>query len=253
PLRNYITIRNITRERYNLCESMADVILDGAWNLPRAWFDVYLVLNQTSTPVLAPNKEDQVVWRTSKDGAAQAVYYPIQEYSKREKDYGSLEHSKWVDVASWNIWNCLGFLRLKLRKASDPIIYVQRTRELDTPELFGQLSALQQFLYSVLATSSAHNFVIQLTFIMVASESVKVYKAISEGTQNSVDKFFEMKQYDAAIAMDIYKRAVMQMCNSIDTGRGNEFRLSKFDDSLAAVPSAELAKEAIIFPICRQR
>ncbi|GJV40398.1 hypothetical protein Tco_1418838, partial [Tanacetum coccineum] len=26
--------------------------------------------------------------------------------------------------------------------------------------------------------------------------------------------------------------------------------LSKFDDSLAAVPSAELAKEAIIFPIC---
>ncbi|GJU47301.1 hypothetical protein Tco_1204567, partial [Tanacetum coccineum] len=58
-------VRNITQERYNLRESVADVILDSAWNLPRAWFDVYPVLNQTNTPVLVPNKEDQVVWRTS--------------------------------------------------------------------------------------------------------------------------------------------------------------------------------------------
>nr|GEW70751.1 putative clathrin assembly protein At5g35200 [Tanacetum cinerariifolium] len=111
-----------------------------------------------------------------------------------------------------------------------------RTRDLDTPELFGQLSALQQLLYRVLGCgpqgASVHNFVIQLAFTMVASESVKIYKAVSEGTQTFVDKFFEMKRYDAVIAMDIYKRAGMQagrlsefykMCNSIDIGRGNEF------------------------------
>ncbi|GJS83914.1 putative clathrin assembly protein [Tanacetum coccineum] len=104
---------------------------------------------------------------------------------------------------------CLGFLRLKLRKASDPIIYVQRTGELDTPKLFGQLSALQQFLYSVLGCGVSHKGASEHNF--VASESVKVYKAISEGTQNSVDKCFEKKRYDAAIAMYIYKRAVMQI------------------------------------------
>nr|GEV00208.1 putative clathrin assembly protein At5g35200 isoform X1 [Tanacetum cinerariifolium]GEY14981.1 putative clathrin assembly protein At5g35200 isoform X1 [Tanacetum cinerariifolium] len=93
----------------------------------------------------------------------------------------------------------------KQRKASVPIIYVQRTRELDTPELFGQLSPLQQFLYSVLGCGPqgalVYNFVIQLAFTM----------AISEGTQTSVDKFFEMKRYDATIAMDMDERVVMQV------------------------------------------
>nr|GEV99969.1 retrotransposon-related protein [Tanacetum cinerariifolium] len=66
----------------------------------------------------------------------------------------------------------------------------------------------------------------------VASESGKIYKVVSEGTQTFAAKFFEMKRYDAVIAMDIYKRTRMKagrlcefykMCNSIGTGRGNEF------------------------------
>ncbi|PWA82096.1 hypothetical protein CTI12_AA167450 [Artemisia annua] len=126
-----------------------------------------------------------------------------------------------------------------------------RTRDLDTPELFGQLSALQQLLYRVLGCepqgAAVHNFVIQLAFTMVASESIKIYKAVSEGTQTFVDKFFEMKRYDAVIAMDIYKRAGMQaerlsdfyeMCNSIDIGRGNEF-IKIEQPSLSFVQSME--------------
>nr|GEU43231.1 putative clathrin assembly protein At5g35200 [Tanacetum cinerariifolium] len=80
--------------------------------------------------------------------------------------------------------------------------------------------------------ASVHKFMIQLAFTMVASESGKIYKAVSDGTQTFAAKFFEMKRYDAVIAMDIYKRTWMQagrlcefykMCNSIDIGRGNEF------------------------------
>nr|GEV41458.1 putative clathrin assembly protein At5g35200 [Tanacetum cinerariifolium] len=82
-------------------------------------------------------------------------------------------------------------------------------RELDTPELFGHLSALQQFPYSVLGCGYRFYFFFTFEYFWVASESVKIYKAISEGTQTSVDKFFEMKRYDAAIAMDKDKRAVM--------------------------------------------
>ncbi|XVF34583.1 hypothetical protein REPUB_Repub18cG0071100 [Reevesia pubescens] len=111
-----------------------------------------------------------------------------------------------------------------------------RTKDLDTAELLEQLPALQQLLFRVLGCQSQgaalHNFVIRLALSMVASESVKVYQAVSDGTVNLVDKFFEMQRPDALRALDIYRRSGQQaerlsefyeVCKSLDVGRGERF------------------------------
>ncbi|KAM0974382.1 hypothetical protein FF1_017602 [Malus domestica] len=111
-----------------------------------------------------------------------------------------------------------------------------RTKDLDTAELLEHLPALQQLLFRVLGCqpqgAAVHNFVVQLALSMVASESIKIYQAISDGTVNLVDKFFEMQRHDAMRALDIYRRAGQQaerlsefyeVCKSLDIGRGERF------------------------------
>lgn len=111
-----------------------------------------------------------------------------------------------------------------------------RTKDLDTAELLEHLPALQQLLFRVLGCqpqgAAVHNFVVQLALQMVASESIKIYQAISDGTVNLVDKFFEMQRHDAVKALDIYRRAGQQaerlsefyeVCKSLDIGRGDKF------------------------------
>ncbi|KAF8013909.1 hypothetical protein BT93_I1692 [Corymbia citriodora subsp. variegata] len=111
-----------------------------------------------------------------------------------------------------------------------------RTKELDTAELLEHLPALQQLLFRVLDCqpkgAAVHNFVIRLALSMVAFESMKVYQAISDGTVNLVDKFFEMPRHDAVRALEIYRRAGHQaerlsefyeICKDLDLGRGERF------------------------------
>ncbi|XP_058115613.1 putative clathrin assembly protein At5g35200 [Magnolia sinica] len=111
-----------------------------------------------------------------------------------------------------------------------------RTKDLDSVELLDQLSALQQLLFHLLACeplgAAVYNNLIHVGLSMVAGESVKIYKAISDGTINMVDKFFEMKRDDAVKALEIYRKAMKQakqlssfyeLCKSLGLGRGERF------------------------------
>ncbi|KAF1876111.1 hypothetical protein Lal_00006742 [Lupinus albus] len=111
-----------------------------------------------------------------------------------------------------------------------------RTKDLDTAELLEQLPALQQLLFRVIGCqpegAAVHNFVIKLALSLVASESIKIYQAISDGTVNMVDKFFDMQRHDAVKALDIYRRVGQQaerlsefyeICRNLDIERGEKF------------------------------
>ncbi|KAL9224429.1 hypothetical protein vseg_000460 [Gypsophila vaccaria] len=132
-----------------------------------------------------------------------------------------------------------------------------RTKDLDTVDLLEQLPALQQLLHRVIGCqpegAALHNHVIQLALSMVASESMKIYSAISDGTVNLVDKFFEMQRHDAVKALDIYRRAGQQaerlsefyeVCKNLDVGRGERF--TKIEQPPASFLQAmeEYVKEA---------
>ncbi|KAE8713939.1 putative clathrin assembly protein [Hibiscus syriacus] len=111
-----------------------------------------------------------------------------------------------------------------------------RTKDLDTEEVLEHLPALQQLLFRVLGCqpigAAAHNHVVQLALSLVALESVNVYRALSDGTANLMDKFFDMQRSDAMRALKIYRRSRHQVeglsefyevCKRLDIGRGERY------------------------------
>ncbi|KAI3786864.1 hypothetical protein L1987_40898 [Smallanthus sonchifolius] len=101
--------------------------------------------------------------------------------------------------------------------------------------------------------AAVHNFVIQLALSMVASDSIKIYHAISDGSANLVDKFFEMQRHEALKALDIYRRAGQQVerlsefyeiCKNIDIGRGETFIKIEQPPSSFLQTMEEYVKEA---------
>ncbi|KAK3131741.1 hypothetical protein QOZ80_6AG0510740 [Eleusine coracana subsp. coracana] len=152
------------------------------------------------------------------------------------KDVSSAEawdYSAWVRIYALYLEERLECFRvLKYDVETDP----PRTRDLETAALLDHLPPLQQLLFRLLACqpqgASSYNVIIQHALSMVALESVKLYTAISDGTINLVDKFFEMQRSDAVRALDVYKRATNQaerlsefyeVCKTIHIGRGEKF------------------------------
>ncbi|KAK9102057.1 hypothetical protein Sjap_019311 [Stephania japonica] len=155
---------------------------------------------------------------------------------KDDSSPNAWDYSAWVRSYALFLEERLECFRvLKYDVETDP----PRIRDLDTLDLLEQLPALQQLLFRVLNCqgiepqgAAVRNFVIQLALSMVAGESIKIYNAISDGTVNLVDKFFEMQRHDALRAFDIYRRSGQQaerlsefyeICKSLDLGRGEKF------------------------------
>ncbi|XP_072980661.1 putative clathrin assembly protein At5g35200 [Typha angustifolia] len=152
---------------------------------------------------------------------------------KDDSSANAWDYSAWVRTYALFLEERLECFRvLKYDVESDP----PRTRDVDTVDLLEQLPSLQQLMSRLLGCqpqgAANYNFVIHLALSMVARESVKIYNAISFGTTNLVDKFFEMQRHDAIRALDIYRRAGQQaerlsefyeVCKSIDIGRGEKF------------------------------
>lgn len=198
-------------------------------------------------------------------------------YGKSRSHMLNIAHFK--DDSSPNAWDYSGWVRtyalfLEERLECFRVLKYDietdrpRMKELDTLDLLEQLPALQQLLYRVLCCqpqgAALHNFVIQLALSMVASESVKIHNAISDGTVNLVDKFFEMQRHDAMKALDIYKRAGQQVerlsefyeiCKGLDVGgRGDRFPkieppptsfLQAMEEYVREAPRASVRKETI--------
>ncbi|KAJ4833115.1 hypothetical protein Tsubulata_006217 [Turnera subulata] len=105
-----------------------------------------------------------------------------------------------------------------------------RSRGLDTPQLLKQLPAMQQLLFRLLACKpegmAGNNILIQFALSVIASESVKLYVAITDGILNLIDKYFEMQRQDAIRALEIYKKADSQcgqLSEFFETCRAHNF------------------------------
>ncbi|XP_045792418.1 putative clathrin assembly protein At5g35200 [Trifolium pratense] len=131
------------------------------------------------------------------------------------------------------------------------------SQRLDTKELLEQLPALQNLLFRLLDSkpggASAYNRLIQYALSIIASESVKIYVAITVRVVELLEKFFEMNHDDAISALKIYKKSGSQAerlseffetCRGLDFGRGHKFINIKQPPASFITTMEEYIKEA---------
>ncbi|GKA75771.1 hypothetical protein Tco_0782149 [Tanacetum coccineum] len=63
PLMEHLSPRIIARAGFSLQALVADIVQDGTWKWPSAWYDLYPVLNQVGTPTLLHDTQDKCQWR----------------------------------------------------------------------------------------------------------------------------------------------------------------------------------------------
>ncbi|GJY17397.1 uncharacterized protein Tco_0388888, partial [Tanacetum coccineum] len=65
PICNHLSVRSITREGFNLLESVKDIVHEGSWTWPSTWNMLFPVLNHVTPLILFEDIVDQVLWKTS--------------------------------------------------------------------------------------------------------------------------------------------------------------------------------------------
>ncbi|XP_014500835.1 putative clathrin assembly protein At5g57200 [Vigna radiata var. radiata] len=180
-----------------------------------------------------------VIHRTLREGDP-TFREEMLNYSRRGH---ILQISNFKDDSSPQAWDCSAWVRTyalfleerlecfrvlkydieseRLTKASPTATKAHsRTRSLNSEELLGQLPALQQLLYRLIACQpegcSYSNYLVQYALALVLKESFKIYCALNDGIINLVDMFFDMTRHDAVKALNIYKRAGQQAENLAD-------------------------------------
>ncbi|XP_038987333.1 putative clathrin assembly protein At5g35200 isoform X2 [Phoenix dactylifera] len=170
-----------------------------------------LIVFHCSLREIDPSFHEALINYTRSRGRMLNVSHFRDDSSPNAWDYSAWVRTYALYLEEW--LECYGILKYDVGTEHS------RTSELDTADLLEQLPALQQLLFRLLCCQ-------------VASEGIKIYCAINEGTLNLVDKFFEMQHHDAIRALEIYRKAGYQaerlfdfyeFCKGLDLGRGKNF------------------------------
>ncbi|PWA51874.1 reverse transcriptase zinc-binding domain-containing protein [Artemisia annua] len=70
PLMNHLTNRVVTQACLNRQEKVADVVSNGNWSWPVAWYILFPILSYINVPLLNNEHDDKLIWR-SNDGVVQ--------------------------------------------------------------------------------------------------------------------------------------------------------------------------------------
>ncbi|KAG4390085.1 hypothetical protein GLYMA_06G223100v4 [Glycine max] len=131
------------------------------------------------------------------------------------------------------------------------------SQKLDTQDLLEQLPVLQNLLSRLLdckpRSTTGCNRLIQFVLSLVASESVKLYVAITIRVVELLDKFFEMHHNDACSSLQIYQKSMSQAerlteffetCKGLEFGKGQKFINIKMPPASFIITMEEYIKEA---------
>ncbi|WCJ30178.1 ENTH/ANTH/VHS superfamily protein [Euphorbia peplus] len=171
------------------------------------------------------------------------------------------DYSAWVRTYSLYLeerLECFSILKYDVQKNQT------RMKGLDTNTLLENLPSMQQLLFRLLDCKPegavvAHNSLIQYALSIIASESVNVYVAITDGLVQLIDKYFEMERHDALPTLDIYKKAASQgerlseffeMCRSLGFGeKHNYLKIEQPPPSFLAAMEEYVAEAPLVLAL----
>lgn len=64
---NHVTGRAVNNVGFNRLETVADVVNEGSWIWPEAWYTSFPILSQVNVPCLRQDQVDTLLWKY--DGA----------------------------------------------------------------------------------------------------------------------------------------------------------------------------------------
>ncbi|KAK9841579.1 hypothetical protein WJX74_008216 [Apatococcus lobatus] len=138
----------------------------------------------------------------------------MQNFIDTSNIEGRFEFSEWVRAYGKYLDEQLEvFSKIQFYQEQEQSGEASRMRTLSGKDLLIQLPYLQRLLQRLVDCRPGgpclHDEVVQESLAIVAKESFKVYKAISEGLINLADRFFEMEYLDAQKGLEIYKEAMV--------------------------------------------